>query len=238
MDSRTVTTDDGVRLHVGVRGSGPDVVVLSGGPGCIHYLAGEQLALEGLRCWYPDPRGVGRSGGCPHDMGRAIADLEDIRRALGVERWIVLGHSWGSDLAVRYALDHPRSVRGVVGMCGHGLHDDRGWAAAYRAGVGTQEQIPIDFVPEVHASLWSSFKEDWIRTPALWRRLADCDVPMSFVAAGDDIRPSWPVEQLAVLVPRGRFRSLAGLVHDFWTTDPRRWVQECVAECRAMANCD
>ena len=48
-----------------------------------------------------------------------------VRRAIGVEQWIVLGHSWGSDLAVRYALDHPDHVRGVVGIAGHGLHRDQ-----------------------------------------------------------------------------------------------------------------
>lgn len=93
MHSRSVTADDGVQLHVAVCGSGPDVVVLSGGPGCVHYLADESLAPVGYRSWFPDPRGVSRSGGGPHDMAQAIDDLEAIRRSLDIERWIVLGHS-------------------------------------------------------------------------------------------------------------------------------------------------
>ena len=105
VDSVFVAADDGVSLHVAVCGQGADVVVLSGGPGCVHYLADESLAPNGFRCWFPDPRGVSRSGGGPHDMATAVADLEAIRRVTGVESWIVLGHSWGSDLAVRYALE-------------------------------------------------------------------------------------------------------------------------------------
>lgn len=106
VDSVAVPTYDGLTLHVAACGRGADVLVLSGGPGCVHYLADEHLAPSGFRCWFPDPRGVGRSGGGPHDMATAVADLEVIRRATGVESWIVLGHSWGSDLAVRYALEH------------------------------------------------------------------------------------------------------------------------------------
>lgn len=159
-------------------GSGPDVVVLSGGPGCVHYLADDSLAPIGFRSWFPDPRGVSRSGGGPHDMARAIDDLEAIRRAIDIDEWIVLGHSWGSDLAVRYALDHPDRVRGAVGIAGHGLHRDREWSAAYEAGKTSETPVEIDWVPEVHAALWGSFK-DWVHQPRLWRSLADSTVPMS-----------------------------------------------------------
>lgn len=231
MESVSVVTDDGVTLHVGACGTGSDIVVLSGGPGCVHYLAREELAPTGFRCWFPDPRGVGESGGGPHTMARAISDLEDIRRAIGAESWIVLGHSWGSDLAVRYALDHPERVHAVVGVAGHGLHRDREWSAAYEAGQTTEEPISIDFEPEVHASLWGSF-QDWIHEPPLWRRLADCQVPMRFIAAGNDIRPSWPLQQLAELVPEGTFETVDGVVHDFWFTHPEVWQVMCTQACR------
>lgn len=231
MEHLTVSADDGIPLHVSTVGSGPDVLVLSGGPGCVHYLADESLAPVEFRSWFPDPRGVGRSGGSPHDMGQAVADLEDIRRGLGIDAWIVLGHSWGSDLAVRYALDHPERVRGVVGVAGHGLHRDREWAAAYEAGRARQAQIHIDWRPEVHAALLASFKE-WIHRPSLWRDLADTSVPMSFIAAGDDIRPSWPLEQLAELVPGGTFQVVPSVPHDFWSTDPDVWRATCTAACQ------
>ena len=43
-----------------------------------------------------------------------IADIEALREHLGVEAWIVNGASWGSTLAVAYALAHPERVLGVV----------------------------------------------------------------------------------------------------------------------------
>ncbi|HLI00853.1 MAG TPA: alpha/beta fold hydrolase [Acidimicrobiales bacterium] len=222
MESRTVEVD-GAALHVGVTGAGPDVVVLSGGPGCVHYLERDDISPPGHRAWYPEPRGVGRSGGGPHTMPRAIADLEAIRAAVGLSRWIVLGHSWGSDLAVRYAVEHPEAVTAVIGVAGHGLHRDRSWSEAYESGKATETPVEVDWVPEVHAALSASFAE-WIHQPDLWRGLADCPVPMQFVAAGDDIRPSWPLRQLAALVPHGTFAVVPGVPHDFWATDPEAWV--------------
>lgn len=233
MEAIEVIADDGVPLHVAVCGSGPDVLVLSGGPGCVHYLARAELYGAGFRWWFPDPRGVARSGGGPHDMRRAIRDLECVRQRVGTDAWLVLGHSWGSDLAVRYAVDHPHRVRGVVGIAGHGLHRDRDWSAAYEAGKAAEEAIPIDWVPAVHASLWADFRE-WIHEATLWRRLADSPVPMTFVAAGQDIRPSWPLQQLAALVPHGRFEVVDAVGHHFWATDPQRWRTVCELACREI----
>lgn len=163
-------------------------------------------------------------------MARAIKDLEAIRRAIDIDEWIVLGHSWGSDLAVRYALDHPRRVRGIVGIAGHGLHRDREWSAAYEAGKTNETPVDIDWVPDVHAALWGSFK-DWTHQPTLWRDLADSTVPMSFVAAGKDIRPSWPLQQLAELVPGGAFEVVHDVPHDYWATHPGLWRATCTTAC-------
>jgi proline iminopeptidase len=166
-------------------------------------------------------------------MARAIDDLEAIRRAIDIEEWIVLGHSWGSDLAVRYALDHPHRVRGVVGIAGHGLHRDREWSAAYATGKANETPVEIDWVPQVHATLWESFK-GWIHQPTLWRSLADSPVPMTFVAAGNDIRPSWPLRQLAELVPGGAFEVVPGVPHDYWATDPDLWRVTCTTACQQL----
>ncbi|NUT07503.1 MAG: alpha/beta hydrolase [Hamadaea sp.] len=231
MESRTIRVEH-TALHVGVTGQGPDVVVLTGGPGCVQYLEQNEIAPLHHRAWYPEPRGVGRSGGGPHGMERAIADLEGIRAAVGIDAWIVVGHSWGCDLAVRYAVEHPEVVTAVVGIAGRGPQRDRTWSQAYEAGKATAPFVDVDWVPEVHAALSDSFT-DWIHGPGLWRGLADCAVPMHFIAAGDDIRPSWPLAQLAALVPRGRFSTVPGVPHDFWFTHPELWTKTVTAACIA-----
>ncbi len=40
----------------------------------------------------------------------SIADIEKIREHLGIERWLVVGGSWGSTLALAYAQTHPERV--------------------------------------------------------------------------------------------------------------------------------
>lgn len=160
---------EGVALHVGVTGSGPDVLVLTAGPGGVQYLEQAGVVVPGHRCWFPEPRGVGRSTGGPHDMERAVADLEALRRSAGLGSWILLGHSWGSDLAIRYALDHPEVVSGVVGIAGKGLQRDRTWSEAYESGRASEPPLPVEIAMDVWTSLSETFT-DWIHQRDLWRR--------------------------------------------------------------------
>ena len=65
-----------------------------------------------------DQRGAGRSK--PHSEIREnttwdiVEDLEKLRKQLGVDNWIVMGGSWGSLLALCYAIMHPDSVAGMI----------------------------------------------------------------------------------------------------------------------------
>jgi proline iminopeptidase len=65
-----------------------------------------------------DQRGCGRSR--PHASVEAnttwhlVADIEAIRAALGIERFIAFGGSWGATLALVYAITHPERVRHLV----------------------------------------------------------------------------------------------------------------------------
>ncbi len=232
MESRLIEVE-GVALHVGVTGRGPDLVVLTGGPGCVQYLERDEISPPSHRAWYPEPRGVGRSAGGPHTMERAIADLEAVREAVDVGSWTVVGHSWGCDLAVRYAIERPEAVTAVVGIAGRGPQRDRTWSEAYEAGQAAEPgrhrlgaRGPRGAQRVVH-------RVD--PSPGLWRGLADCRVPMHFIAAGDDIRPSWPLAQLAALVPRGRFSTVPGVPHDFWYTHPEVWTRTVTDALAALS---
>jgi proline iminopeptidase len=65
-----------------------------------------------------DQRGCGQSR--PHacleenTTWALVADMEQIRRHLGIERWLVFGGSWGSALALAYAQMHPTAVSELV----------------------------------------------------------------------------------------------------------------------------
>ena len=65
-----------------------------------------------------DQRGCGRS--TPHACLEAnttwdlVADMELLREELGIERWQLLGGSWGSTLALAYAERHPARVQALI----------------------------------------------------------------------------------------------------------------------------
>jgi proline iminopeptidase len=83
-----------------------------------------------------------------------------------------------------------------VGVAGHGLHKDRTWSQIYEASQYLEPDLEIVWEPVVHTALNASFVQ-WIHEPDLLRRLADSDVAMTFLAPQHDIRPSWPLQQLA-----------------------------------------
>lgn len=99
--------------------SGYPVVFLHGGPGA----GGDETARrffdpEVFNIVVFDQRGAGRSR--PHASLHAnttqhlIADIERLRTALGIDRWLVFGGSWGSTLALCYAEAHPEAVTALV----------------------------------------------------------------------------------------------------------------------------
>lgn len=117
----TLRTHDGQRIAYAVEGAadGVPVVALHGGPGSSSQPATLTLFdLARVRVVLIDQRGCGASrpgGSVRHnDTARLIGDIEAVRSHLGIERWGVLGGSWGASLALAYAGRHPDSVSGVV----------------------------------------------------------------------------------------------------------------------------
>ncbi|MEI5672781.1 MULTISPECIES: alpha/beta fold hydrolase [unclassified Nocardioides] len=213
---------DGVALSARVEGAGDRAVLqLSGGPGMVNYLPAPPDGFP-ARVVSPDPRGVGASAGGPHGLERAIADLEALRRSLGLQDWdVVAGHSSGADLGLAYAAEHPHSVARLVSVCGTGLQDDRSWHAAYEAARDTEPDLGLPYDEAVHRALLDDWRR-WIREPDLFERLRRIDEPPRFVVAELDIRPSWPVAQLASLMSE-RPLVVTGVGHDFWHTHPEHW---------------
>lgn len=98
---------------------GQPVVFLHGGPGSGCNPSQRRFFDPAhYRIILLDQRGCGRSKplGCIEENTTAelVADIEHLRRHLGIERWLVFGGSWGSTLALAYALAHPSSVTGLI----------------------------------------------------------------------------------------------------------------------------
>lgn len=105
----------GVRLYERRAGSGPEVVVLHGGPGAHHdyLLPGFDRLARGRTLIYYDQRGGGQSP-VPRDVPvgwrEQVEDLEALRGLWGLGRLPIAGYSWGGLLALLYALEYPARV--------------------------------------------------------------------------------------------------------------------------------
>lgn len=118
------------KLWTKKRGQGTPVLLISGGPGCCNYMEPVAELIDGFsEVIMFDPRGCGRStfDGNGYDLDVALRDLETIRLEYGIEKWVVIGHSWGADLGLAYALEYPESIISFVSLSGTGIQNDRDW---------------------------------------------------------------------------------------------------------------
>jgi pimeloyl-ACP methyl ester carboxylesterase len=118
-------TVDGVRLHVIEEGEGPPVVLLHG-----NGAMAEDFVLSGVfdrlaqnhRVIAIDRPGFGHSERPRSTVWTAAAQARLIHRALlrmGVARPVLVGHSWGTLVALRMALDHPQDAAALVLLSGY-----------------------------------------------------------------------------------------------------------------------
>lgn len=196
-------------------------MLCSGGAGCCDYLEPVAKMLDdGAKVIRFEQRGCGRSEVAPpYDIETCLADLENIRKYYKLDQWIIGGHSWGADLALFYALEHTRRVAGLICIAGGRVHNDREWHSEYERRKQLEgERVPeFEFPPnaEVNRQLNSSWKR-YIQKPWLLRTISKLKVPALFVYGDKDIRPSWPVEQVANLMPNARFALIEGAEHVIW----------------------
>jgi proline iminopeptidase len=141
------------RLYVTERGSGDlALFVLHGGPGLDHTEFGSYLDPLGdvCRLLLVDERATGRSEPSAPEtwtIERQAADVEALAAAMEIERYAVLGHSYGAFLALQHAVDFPGRPAGTI--VSSGLPDAR-----YLEGVQHELEVfePIELREQVTAS--------------------------------------------------------------------------------------
>ncbi len=114
-------TDDGHEIYYEVCGNpdGYPVVFLHGGPGS-GCNPGQRRFFdpEFYKIILVDQRGCGHSRPQGSTLNNTtqdlVADLDTIRNLLNIEQWLVFGGSWGSTLALNYAIEHPAHTSGLI----------------------------------------------------------------------------------------------------------------------------
>jgi len=119
IEGRRISVDD-AELWVEQEGSGIPIVLINGGPGGTHHAFHPwfERAADFAKVIYYDQRGCGLSDYAPgpdgYSVEQAVADLEALRQALGLQKIVLIGFSYGGFLAQYYTTHHPDNVAGLV----------------------------------------------------------------------------------------------------------------------------
>ncbi|MHB8654559.1 MAG: alpha/beta fold hydrolase [Terriglobia bacterium] len=209
---------DGFFLHFRIYGKGFPLLVLSGGPGLdCDYVepVARELASSNMAILV-ELRGTGRS--CPQEINPQtvnyklyLADLEALRQHLALDRWTLLGHSAGGNLAMNYAIAFEDRVEALVlvdsGPVGHSVMGPvmdtvfmrltPEQAAAARHALTFQAVLPAYFYDREKAEkMVGSF-------PAYHGDVAEL-LMTDKMAPGSDLRPALQQLSLSALVIAGR----------------------------------
>jgi proline iminopeptidase len=176
---------DDTRLFVVERGAGTPVIVLHGGPGLDHHEFADYLdpLAERSRLILVDLRSQGRSDHAPEHtwtLERMAQDVIMLARAMELlDRYVVLGHSFGAFVALQNALDYPRQAIATIISCG---------VPSMRYLAGADEHL-------------RTFEPEWLREQVTdsWAREADAQTSAEFESI---IRDQWPFHFADPLDPR------------------------------------
>src|SRR4051794_27992291 len=152
-DRELMVVVPGGRVYVRVNGrlDGPNlpVIMIHGGPGSTHAAFLSLLALSADRAVILYDQLDSGLSDHPNDpknwtVGRFTDEVDCVRRAVGVSRWHVMGHSWGGTIALEYGARQPAELAGLV--LASPLISTRSWIAdadALRAGLPAEVQATL-----------------------------------------------------------------------------------------------
>lgn len=118
------------KLHYRTFGKGKPLLIINGGPGMnsdgFTYIA-QELAKFNYQTITYDQRGTGTSkletiNAKTITMDLMVQDMENLRTHLKIEKWAILGHSFGGILATYYATKHPEHIEKLIMSSSGGIN--------------------------------------------------------------------------------------------------------------------
>ena len=188
MTPETVRLPDGRRWQVLTAGRGPDLLWLHGVRGIpahdplLQRLAAHRRVIAPLAPGFGDADELEHVGNV-HDLALAY---DDLRRHLGLERPVVVGHSFGGMIAAELAAHFPDAVSRLVLLAPFGLWDDARPVADIFA-------VPA---PEVDSLLWHDMTARdalWPAAPAADPKAAGAQIIATAMAMTAVAKFLWPI---------------------------------------------
>jgi len=109
---------NGLKINYKIAGEGPAILILHGWGGSSDSWTNTQeiLAKKNYKIIVPDLPGFGKSGlpSFALNVDEFCKILEKFISELGLDRFYLLGHSFGGALAVKYALKYPQKIKGLI----------------------------------------------------------------------------------------------------------------------------
>ena len=107
------------RLFVVERGEGYPLILLHGGPGLDHHEFADYLdpLCNQFRLILVDMRAQGKSDMCPEEtwtLEQMAKDVVSLAQAMGLDKYAVLGHSYGAFVALQNAVDFPGAAAQTI----------------------------------------------------------------------------------------------------------------------------
>ncbi len=176
-DSHHVDIGD-TRLHIAERGSGYPLIALHGGPGLDYHTWGDYLdpLTDAYRLILVDQRAQGLSDEAHEDtwtLKQMAHDVKLLAEALHLDRYAVLGHSYGSFVALQNAVDFPGAAAQTI--VSSGVPSARYLMGYVNSCLNAFE--PIELREQVKAS-WA--KESSVQTQADFEVIMHEQLPFHF----------------------------------------------------------
>ena len=128
----TILQCDTRNIHFKIFGKGTPILIINGGPGldCLGFEnIATQFAEKGYQAIIFDQTGTGKStvfekNAQTVSLSTIVEDMEEIRKHLNIEQWILFGQSFGGMVSAAYTLQYPERIKTLIFSSSAGLNLD------------------------------------------------------------------------------------------------------------------
>lgn len=212
---------DGLKLHYRETGpaDGPALIAVHGHPSTAHTWDGTAAALDGCHVFALTQRGYGDSGrSARYSFEQWRDDVFGFADALGLEEFVLLGHSLGGTICALAAEQRPERLRALI------LEDTVPPKEGLNMSAPERPEDEPHYDWEVLAAVFDALSEP---DPAWWHDLARISTPTLVVAGGTTSHvPQDLLAEAATLIPGARLVTLEGAGHSPHRDAPERFLAE------------